>query len=88
MILMGGPIDVRKNPTAVNEFAQSKSLEWSCKMVTMQVPPNYPGHGRKVYPGFLQLAGFMSLNLFRHIDSHLELWQSLLNSDYKKADHN
>ena len=56
-------------------------------MVTMQVPPNYPGHGRKVYPGFLQLAGFMSLNLFRHIDSHLELWQSLLNSDYKKADH-
>ncbi|WP_040256203.1 polyhydroxyalkanoate depolymerase [Rickettsia hoogstraalii] len=72
---------------AVNEFAQSKSLEWFCKMVTMQVPPNYPGHGRKVYPGFLQLAGFMSLNLFRHIDSHLELWQSLLNSDYKKADH-
>ena len=87
MILMGGPIDARKNPTAVNEFAQSKSLEWFCKMVTMQVPPNYPGHGRKVYPGFLQLAGFMSLNLFRHIDSHLELWQSLLNSDYKKADH-
>lgn len=56
-------------------------------MVTMQVPPNYPGHGRKVYSGFLQLASFMSLNLFRHIDSHLELWQSLLNSDYKKADH-
>ncbi|HJD55435.1 MAG TPA: polyhydroxyalkanoate depolymerase [Rickettsia endosymbiont of Pyrocoelia pectoralis] len=87
MILMGGPIDARKNPTAVNEFALSKSLEWFCKMVTMQVPPNYPGHGRKVYPGFLQLAGFMSLNLFRHIDSHLELWQNLLNGNYEKADH-
>lgn len=87
MILMGGPIDARKNPTAVNEFALSKSLEWFCKMVTMQVPPNYPGHGRKVYPGFLQLAGFISLNLFRHIDSHLELWQNLLNYDYQKADH-
>ncbi|EAA26228.1 putative RP681 [Rickettsia sibirica 246] len=79
MILMGGPIDARKNPTAVNEFAQSKSLEWFCQMVTMQVPPNYPG--------FLQLAVFIGLNLCCHIDSHLELWQSLLNSDYKKADH-
>lgn len=87
MILMGGPIDVRTNPTAVDEFALSKSLEWFYKMVTMQVPPNYPGHGRKVYPGFLQLAGFMSLNLSRHIDSHLELWDNLLKGDYQKADH-
>ncbi|AFE52271.1 poly-beta-hydroxyalkanoate depolymerase [Rickettsia prowazekii str. GvV257] len=87
MILIGGPIDARKNPTVVNEFALSKSLEWFCEMLTMQVPPNYPGYGRKVYPGFLQLTGFISLNLLRHIDSHLELWQSLLNSDYQKADY-
>lgn len=87
MILIGGPIDARKNPTAVDEFALSKNLEWFCKTVTMNVPPNYPGHGRKVYPGFLQLAGFISLNLSRHIDSHLELLQNLLNGDYKKVDH-
>ncbi|MFY9589450.1 polyhydroxyalkanoate depolymerase [Rickettsia endosymbiont of Halotydeus destructor] len=87
MILMGGPIDARKNPTAVNEFALSKSMEWFCKNVTMNVPPNYPGHGRRVYPGFLQLSGFMSLNIMRHIDSHLELLQNLLEGNTQKADH-
>lgn len=87
MILMGGPIDARKNPTAVDLFAISKNLDWFRQTVTMKVPPNYPGYGRTVYPGFLQLAGFISLNLPRHIDSHLELLQSLLEGDQEKADH-
>lgn len=87
MILMGGPIDARKNPTAVDKFAISKSPEWFHQMVTMKVPPNYPGYGRNVYPGFMQLLGFLSLNMPRHIDSHIELLQSLLEGDHEKAEH-
>jgi len=86
MILIGGPVDARMNPTAVNNFAIEKSLQWFKKMVIAHVPPNYPGYMREVYPGFLQLAGFMSLNLQRHIDSHIDMFKSLLVEDDEKAD--
>jgi poly(3-hydroxybutyrate) depolymerase len=87
MILMGGPVDARKNPTQVNEFAISKSLEWFEKMVIMPVPPNYPGYMRKVYPGFLQLIGFITMNLQRHITSHIDMYNNLLVEDDEKAEH-
>jgi poly(3-hydroxybutyrate) depolymerase len=86
MILMGGPIDARKNPTMVNLFASDKSLDWFENMVITSVPPNYPGYMRKVYPGFLQLAGFMSLNMQRHIDSHIDMFKNLLVEDDDKAE--
>ncbi len=85
MILMGGPIDARKNPTAVDLVAIDKTMEWFHQMLTMKVPSNYDGYGRTVYPGWLQLLGFMSLNLPRHINSHLDLLQNLLDGDIKKA---
>ncbi len=86
MILIGGPVDARKNPTRVNDFAVSKSLDWFEKMVVMPVPPNYPGYMRKVYPGFLQLIGFISLNLQRHISSHIDMYNNLLIEDDEKAE--
>ncbi|WPY00343.1 Polyhydroxyalkanoate depolymerase [Candidatus Trichorickettsia mobilis] len=86
MILMGGPIDARKNPTQVNVFATGRSIEWFENMVITIVPPNYPGYMRHVYPGFLQLAGFMSLNLQRHVDSHFDMFKNLLIEEDDKAD--
>lgn len=77
MILMGGPIDARKNPTAVNHFALDKSMEWFETSVITQVPFNHPGFTRKVYPGFLQLAGFISMNWRKHLESHIELFKHL-----------
>ncbi len=59
MTMMGGPIDARKSPTAVNSLATNKSYEWFENNVIYTVPANYPGHGRRVYPGFLQHAGFV-----------------------------
>lgn len=87
MILVGGPVDARKNPTTVNAFATNKSLDWFEKMVITPVPPNYPGYMRNVYPGFLQLIGFISLNLERHIDSHIDMYKNLLIEDDEKAEH-
>ncbi len=81
MIMMGGPIDARKSPTSVNLFATSKSIEWFEHFVITSVPANYPGFTRKVYPGFLQLAGFISMNLQKHIDSHIEMYKHLLVED-------
>lgn len=78
MILMGGPIDARKNPTELNDFAVEKDLEWFENCVITTVPKNYPGAGRKVYPGFVQLAGFMGLNWQRHLEAHVELFNNLL----------
>lgn len=86
MILIGGPIDARQNPTSVNDFATGKSIEWFERMVITKVPPNYPGFMRHVYPGFLQLAGFISMNLQRHIDSHFDLFKNLLIEEDHKAD--
>ncbi|MGF1561350.1 MAG: polyhydroxyalkanoate depolymerase [Geminicoccaceae bacterium] len=85
VILMGGPIDTRINPTAVNEHARNKSLAWFERRVIMQVPPPHPGFMRRVYPGFLQLAGFMSMNLDRHVGAHLDYFNHLIEGDCDSA---
>ena len=86
MIMMGGPVDARKNPTMVNAFATDKSLEWFEKTVIMPVPPNLPGYGRLVYPGFMQLAGFMSINPERHFEAHVEMYKDLINENTDNAE--
>lgn len=85
LILMGGPVDARENPTEVNKYATGKSLEWFKSNTITRVPINYPGFMRPVYPGFLQLAGFMAMNLQSHIDSHIKLYQNLL-ADEEEAE--
>ena len=86
MILIGGPIDTRKNPTKVNELAMTQPLSWFEKNVISRVPINYPGFMRKVYPGFVQLTGFMQMNLDRHIGAHMELYEHLIEGDGDGAD--
>ncbi|NLB58105.1 MAG: polyhydroxyalkanoate depolymerase, partial [Gammaproteobacteria bacterium] len=81
MVLMGGPVDGRKSPTAVNNLATEKPLWWFENNVIHQVPANYPGKGRKVYPGFLQHVGFMAMNPERHFMSHWDFYQNLLQGD-------
>jgi poly(3-hydroxybutyrate) depolymerase len=85
MTLMGGPIDTRISPTAVNKFATSRPLSWFENTVIHQVPFYYPGYPRRVYPGFLQLSGFMSMNLDRHVGAHLELFRHLVRGDGEGA---
>lgn len=85
MTLIGGPIDTRINPTKVNQLAEQKPLEWFEKTVITRVPFNYPGFMRRVYPGFLQLSGFMQLNLDRHIDAHKDLFKHLIEGDGESA---
>ncbi len=70
MTMMGGPIDPRASPTAVNDLATNKPFTWFENNVIYNVPPNYPGYGRRVYPGFLQHAGFVAMNPRRHAQSH------------------
>jgi polyhydroxyalkanoate depolymerase, intracellular len=70
MVMMGGPIDARKSPTAVNNLAMNKSYAWFEANVIYRVPTNYPGAGRRVYPGFLQHTGFVAMNPDRHFNSH------------------
>jgi polyhydroxyalkanoate depolymerase len=77
MTLMGGPVDTRISPTMVNELATSKSFEWFEKNLISRVPLRYKGRGRRVYPGFLQLTAFMSMNLGRHTSQHRALYQLL-----------
>jgi poly(3-hydroxybutyrate) depolymerase len=86
MTLMGGPIDTRVNPTQVNELATGKPLEWFEKSVIETVPARYPGAFRRVYPGFLQLAGFMTMNLDRHVTAHFDLFKHLVRGDGDSAD--
>jgi poly(3-hydroxybutyrate) depolymerase len=86
MILMAGPIDTRQNPTAVNRFAEAKTLSWFERNVITQVPWPYPGVMRSVYPGFLQLSGFMGMNFDRHVTAHRELFQNLIKGDGDSAD--
>ena len=86
MILMGGPIDTRRNPTAVNRLAQEKGVEWFRNNVIMKVPPPHAGMFREVYPGFLQLGGFMTMNLDRHLDAHRELFWHLVEGDGDSAE--
>ena len=85
LTLIGGPIDARRNPTEVNHFATEHDLEWFKECVTMQVPANYPGAGRMVYPGFLQLAGFMSMNWEKHASAYAGLYLDILAGDHEKV---
>ena len=86
MTLMAGPIDTRINPGKVNELACSQSIEWFEKHLIASVPYRYAGARRKVYPGFVQLMAFMSMNMERHITAHTDLFNSLAQGDWKKAD--
>ena len=86
MTLMGGPIDTRNSPTQVNKLALENSLEWFEEHVVVRVPPPYPGAGRRVYPGFIQLTNFMAMNLERHIAAHNELFDHLVKGDDDAAD--
>jgi poly(3-hydroxybutyrate) depolymerase len=81
MVMMGGPIDARKSPTAVNNLAMNKSYEWFENNVIYRVPPNYPGGGRRVYPGFLQHTGFVAMNPDRHLNSHYDYFLDLVRGD-------
>jgi poly(3-hydroxybutyrate) depolymerase len=86
MTMMGGPIDPRKSPTAVNDLATEKPFSWFENTVIYAVPGNYPGFGRKVYPGFLQHAGFIAMNPGRHAQSHREFYQHLVRGDDSSAE--
>jgi len=86
MVLMGGPIDTRINPTEVNRHAEGKPLSWFENAVISRVPFPLPGAMRKVYPGFVQLSGFMTMNLDRHIESHVGLYNHLVDGDGDSAD--
>lgn len=86
MTLMGGPIDPRVSKTAVTELAEQKPISWFEQSVVTTVPLYYPGAGRKVYPGFLQLSGFMQMNLDRHVGSHLKFFQHLIQGDGEDAE--
>ncbi len=81
MVLMGGPIDPEASPTEVNRFAESHSLAWFEQMVIDTVPARYPGAFRRVYPGFLQLAGFLSMNPDRHIEAHWRMFRQLVEGE-------
>ena len=85
MTLMAGPVDVRINPTKVNELATSRPIEWFEQNLIAEVPGRFPGAGRKVYPGFVQLSAFMSMNIERHRKAHLELYEALAKGDEPKA---
>jgi poly(3-hydroxybutyrate) depolymerase len=86
LVMMGGPIDPRESPTAVNNLATEKPLWWFETNVIHTVPANYPGRGRRVYPGFLQHAGFMAMNPERHFESHWDFYQDLVKGDLDDAD--
>ena len=86
MTLMGGPIDTRINPTQVNLLATTRDFEWFEHNVITAVPMRYPGAFRRVYPGFLQLAGFMQMNLDRHVTAHVDLFHHLVKGDGESAE--
>lgn len=86
MTLMGGPVDTRQAPTKVNELATTRPLSWFERNVITEVPPPNPGFMRRVYPGFLQLAGFMTMNLGDHVLKHHKLFQHLIAGDEDSAE--
>ena len=86
MTMMGGPIDARRSPTAVNNLAMNKSFEWFENNVIYRVPPNYPGASRPVYPGFLQHTGFVAMNPDRHRASHYDYFLDLIRGDDDNAE--
>ncbi len=86
LTLMAGPIDTRVNPTKVNELARSRPIEWFQRHLIGSVPWQFPGAFRHVYPGFMQLSAFMSLNLDRHITAHWGQFRSLVGGDHLSAE--
>jgi poly(3-hydroxybutyrate) depolymerase len=86
MTMMGGPIDASKSPTAVNNLALNKSHSWFENNVIFRVPVNFPGAGRRVYPGFLQHTGFVAMNPERHLKSHYDFFKDLIKGDNSSAD--
>ena len=86
MTLMGGPIDTRRNPTAVNKLAQDKGIDWFKANVITKVPFPNSGFMREVYPGFLQLTGFMTMNMDRHVSAHQELYWHMVEGDGDNAE--
>ena len=85
LTMMGGPIDTRESPTTVNNHAMNRPIEWFRQSVIATVPANYRGAGRKVYPGFMQLSAFMSMNLQSHMMSHWEMFKHLTRGDHDSA---
>ena len=85
MTLMAGPIDTRINPTKVNELAMGKPIDWFEKNLIATVPGRFSGAGRRVYPGFVQLSAFMSMNMDRHVKAHAELYENLAKGETEKA---
>jgi poly(3-hydroxybutyrate) depolymerase len=86
MTMMGGPIDARKSPTTVNDFAMDRSLSWFEQNVIQRVPQKYAGSMRRVYPGFLQLTGFVAMNPKRHLKSHQDYYKDLVAGDGDSAE--
>ncbi len=86
LTLMGAPIDTRRNPTGVNDFAASKPLSWFEARLVHEVPANYPGRGRRVCPGFVQHAAFVAMNPVRHVSSHWDYYQHLVQGDLDDAE--
>ena len=86
MTMMGGPIDARRSPTAVNNLAMNRSIDWFENNVIYRVPPNYPGAGRAVYPGFLQHTGFVAMNPDRHATAHYDYFLDLVRGDGDSAE--
>ena len=86
MTMMGGPIDPRRSPTKVNDLATTQPIEWFENNVIHSVPSNYPGAGRRVYPGFLQHAGFVAMNPSRHMSSHWDFYEDLRRGDLEDAE--
>jgi len=86
LTMMGGPIDTRRSPTAVNTFAMHRPLSWFEAKVIQRVPMAYPGFMRRVYPGFLQFAGFVAMNPNRHMDSHVQYYHHLVEGDGESAE--
>lgn len=86
LTMMGGPIDARKSPTQVNKLATTRPLSWFESKVIQRVPMRFPGFMRRVYPGFLQFAGFVAMNPDRHMESHMQYYQHLVEGDGDSAE--
>ena len=86
LTVMGGPIDTRRSPTAVNQLAEQRGVEWFRRNCIHTVPFGYPGTGRQVYPGFLQLSGFMAMNFDRHMTAHRNMFNHLMGGDGDAAE--
>jgi poly(3-hydroxybutyrate) depolymerase len=86
MTMMGGPIDARRSPTAVNNLARTKPYSWFEQNVIDRVPPKYPGYMRRVYPGFLQHLGFVAMNPSRHVSAHSDYFHHLMEGDGESAE--